>query len=524
MKTAIANWRLISVSAAPTLVLLTGCLGLNPGLPSPKPTIAPPPIQPQLSTITSTFHANLNLGSAASELCSNYSGSADFDTDPLSINPFTHVWGHLDYQIWPRDEESDASPRIYVTDHGIRVSGKFQYQIRGRFSTSSILLPLCVIHPCPFQCGQDGEYPRHLDVSSDLRLKIDPKWFVRIENRPEVHSQDCKVTARGIDIASRVETGLHSAMNRAVDKASQHLKERTDIYEKAKLLWPTFFDPMDLGDGTFATLNPVAVSVSPMRSIPGTPPAVEWTIGFTAFPSISFGVQGHSANTTDLPDITESQNIDDKFHVFADVSATFPYLEDQLNTPKLRKLSFEFGKHSLSIEHVSLSGYGSQILTNFSIGTDVRPYTYPNVVDVWSGSEYISLHIADGFLRLFFKSKGNLMAVATPTISTSNNMITFPDLQYTLETDNALADSAAWIVRDDIQEQLRKLVVFDASKSLAVEGERLDQFLNRKLGKHATLKGHIERLDISDLYVLDDRISIRTKASGYLTVQTDWLK
>jgi hypothetical protein len=492
------------------------CKIIAPGLPKPEPVVPIPPPEPSLSTISATLHADLDFKPALAQFCTYYDGEADIDS-PFPLIP---VSGKIKYQVWTRDEEPDSAPRISLANNSIHVSAKYRYQAKG-----SILVPFppCFPLPCPFQCGQNQEFPRTLDVSTDLAIKVDPKWFLKIENQPQIQSAPCKVTFRNFDVTGKVENAVRNAANRVVDKANGELRKNTDVYHKMQSIWPTLFEPIDLEDGRFITLNPQAAFATPMTAVAGDSPAIELVMGFTAKPFVSLGIPSLPGKPIELPDIQEIPSTKSGFEIYSDVAATYTFLQNQLNASDLVTKPYPVGKHNLKIQNVEISGYGSKVLMSFNINTDVNPYHYPAIVDVVTGVKNGSLRLADAMLRLFTGAHGRLIFVGTPSLSDSNRKVSFPDLKYTTETRNVVAALAEWIFRAQLEEKLRR-VKCDLGKLIDKERVALIDKLNRKLDKDGKvlLVVNIDRLGVRDIFVANQGIVLRTNSTGSIAIRTKW--
>ena len=93
-------------------------------------------------------------------------------------------------------------------------------------------------------------------------------------------------------------------------------------------------------------------------------------------------------------------------------------------------------------------------------------------------------------------------------------MITVPDLDFDLQSDNPLLKTYSWLKSDALRTELRKRAhipiapVLGRARALLLEG------LNRKIGDALTLSATVDSVSVRGLFVTRDGLTVRAEAKG----------
>jgi hypothetical protein len=100
-------------------------------------------------------------------------------------------------------------------------------------------------------------------------------------------------------------------------------------------------------------------------------------------------------------------------------------------------------------------------------------------------------------------------------------MFYLKDLDFDVKTGDFLVQVASWILRSDILNSLKKKAYIPLGKRLIELKGRMNEVLNRPLGKHDRLETHVETFRILDAFVDQEGIKAQMSLDG--TAQLDIL-
>ena len=117
------------------------------------------------------------------------------------------------------------------------------------------------------------------------------------------------------------------------------------------------------------------------------------------------------------------------------------------------------------------------------------------------------------------KRKGILFLVGTPVFDSVQQIITFPDLTFDLNTKNALLKSAKWLFNSKITDKLQEFAVFDLKPHLIEVKKSIEKELNREISMGIHLKGSIKDVSVGKIYPNNSQLLIRVHADGKMSVK-----
>ncbi len=120
----------------------------------------------------------------------------------------------------------------------------------------------------------------------------------------------------------------------------------------------------------------------------------------------------------------------------------------------------------------------------------------------------------DGRVVAEFEVEGELLArvhlMGTPVFDASTDQIRFPDLQFSIETDDILARVAGWLLSTGLPNFLRRRARLPVNETLA-EGRELMQELNFQLSDEARLEARLDALEITELAATEGGLVVRSR-------------
>lgn len=109
----------------------------------------------------------------------------------------------------------------------------------------------------------------------------------------------------------------------------------------------------------------------------------------------------------------------------------------------------------------------------------------------------------DGRVSGIFGKRVTVYLSGTPSFDSGTNTLSFPNLQFSLESHNLLLKIAAWLDQVNLQQDLRNRLVFDLSKQVGQKKAQLQAALNGSLGPVA-LAGSVNELTLLGVYSKSD--------------------
>ena len=117
---------------------------------------------------------------------------------------------------------------------------------------------------------------------------------------------------------------------------------------------------------------------------------------------------------------------------------------------------------------------------------------------------------------------GTAFLTGTPYYNSDTRQLSFPDLEYTLDTSQTLLSVANWFAQSQIRDRLREKFTVDMTQSIERMKQGLESVLNRRRG-NVQLHGSVEQLDLVGVYRLPngDVFTAFLTASGKISADVD---
>lgn len=393
-------------------------------------------------------------------------------------------------QAWTNGDGYDFKYRIERSpfnmdfrDNELRIASEIKYAVRIR---RGIHKRQCGCSDEAW-CGGNDEPRRRMRVALQSRLAWDPEYFLRARTEvvPNVPHNSCQ-----FDLIPLVwEVDATSSINRAfrsklTDLAQRHLDERiaevTNVKRSVAKAWEMLFEAQPLSNAptSWLQVRPSRVVAAPLR---GSGTAAETNFAIVAEPLVTVGGRPNGVVAA-LPPL-ETGAPGEAFHVATKVEV--PYRDaGAILTQSLKDRRFPpVGRRHLYVRKVQV--YGSEKKNHAVIRAEV------------TGS-------AEGVLFL----EGSLV------YNGATEEIMLGDVDYTLETRNAIARIADWFAHDFFREQVRDAGRFSIREPLRLAKEGLAQALNRPLSEGVRLSGAITNIEVRGIGLTDDALLAQIKLDG----------
>jgi hypothetical protein len=447
-------------------MLTSGCRDIKPARPTPGGSAAVLPI-PESNISASIV---LDLSKSFAEI--NKAVPSDFNDN------------------WPNGWTEDPSnDRIKYRYHawrdplGLRFEqGRLKIAANGHYEACGGYDPPIapIIVGC---CGNDppGDGPRALTASITVGGALTPDW--RISPTSQVGNvtatNPCKFTFLDINVNSKIEGAVRGALDRNLSKVN-HAISSVDVKTPATSLWEKLQQPILLEDNVWLLVRPEGVSVGPLGG-DGNHAVV--TLGLKARPQIFYGSK--PAPTADpLPELNVHGG-DNGFFVGVEGLLSLAEASRLLRDSLVGRRIIRLGKYiEITDVHVYGSG-GPMAVLEIEFSGDV-----------------------DG--RIFY--------TGAPVYNPANGELSIPELDFDIDTKNALAKSADWLLHDEVREFFRTAAKWNMAEKLEAGRQKLDAALKTSPSPGLTLAGEAKLLQGSSVHVTSENVVARVIAQGTLKV------
>ena len=335
-------------------------------------------------------------------------------------------------------------------------------------------------------CG-DGEPLRTASISLTTDLAVDPTWRLTSSTHPNTPNAGnrCTVTFLNFDVTDHVLSALNAAMGSAAHQLDAEVSRAADLRSRMDQVWSALSDPIQVAPSVWLVARPASAGVTPLS---GNNDELRAGAQLVARPTIVLGDKP-SATHSPLPNMTPAPG-GNSFNLQVPVDAPYAAIGQQIDSIfQLKTGGVRYpatGKYFVKPTGVQLYGYGTKAVVRLAF---------------------------DG------SAKGVIYLIGTPSYDPIRNVLTVPDLDYTLETKNLLLKLTNWTESERLRADLRSRLTLKVDKQVAVVRATAASALNRKVGP-LTLTGRVDDLRILGVYAQPDsgRFRMLTTAAGTLNV------
>lgn len=450
------------------LLLLVSCKTIEPIAPENE-VVAAPTIMQRTSNLALPIELNLEpyfkdieksipkQFKGKEDNCSGVSYSYRFERDPIRFNG---KGNSLEYEVNGK----------YALN--LNYCAECTYLINSRGN--------CVIPRIYASCGV-GEsmrranvaYTTKIQVASNLQLKSDTKLssFETID--------PCEITVFNYDATDKLKKEVSAELKKLEEEIDKTISE-VDIRSEIKEVWKTLASPQQIGNYGYLSLQPKEISVSDINFVQKK---AYLNVNMLFQPQITS--QKPTTKVSELPKLSDYKAANG-FNISLDIQANYDSLSSILNK-ELKGKQVMIKKNLVIFDSMEVQGALNNKL---------------NLKVAFSG-----------------KRKGILFLVGTPVFDSVQQIITFPDLTFDLNTKNALLKSAKWLFNSKITDKLQEFAVFDLKPHLIEVKKSIEKELNREISMGIHLKGSIKDVSVGKIYPNNSQLLIRVHADGKMSVK-----
>ena len=331
-------------------------------------------------------------------------------------------------------------------------------------------------------CGQGMERPR-LVVELATPLTLTRDWhlaskarIVRVEPASTEPRDHCDVSILHKDVTEQVVGAARAGLSAHLPNIDRKVAA-VDLTRQVTEWWGMLARPIKLAKGVWLTLGPQRLSVGRVR---GHSKILTVPVSLDAHPLIVTGLTEPVVVAGPLPALARD-SASDGYHIIMDGIVDYGTASRELSAA-LGAESFTASGHTVKLTRVT-----------------ILPQTKGRLAlsAVFTGA-----------------ASGTLQLVGTPRLDRAHDVITVPDLDFDLQSNNKLLQTYSWMKSDALRTELRKRARIPIAPVLARGRALLLEGLNRKIGDALTLSASVDSVTVRGLFVTRDGLTVRAEAKG----------
>jgi hypothetical protein len=347
---------------------------------------------------------------------------------------------------------------------------------------------------CPrvASCGRGGGEPPSLALHLRSQLTWTSDWRLRSHSRYTLDfPTPCRVTVLRYDVTGQLTRALAPPLDGAMAQLDARVPELTNLRPHVERVWQQLRAPLRLGSGVWLALQPSSVRVTPPH---GEGLTVSATLGVMVQPLLSVG-RAPEVSPLPLPPLRVAPVEAGPVQLALDARISFAELGQRLKAElRGRELRLEHGR--LRVDDVAVEGS--------------------------AGGALLRVHVTlrTGLLGLR-RLTGDVYLTARPRYDAQSGMLVLEELEYSLGTQDVLAQLAERVGHVALREQLLQRARFPVRAQLESLRQLAEAGVRRELAPGLRLDGDVEAFTPVGVYADGTDFVVRGQARGRLTLHVD---
>ena len=331
-------------------------------------------------------------------------------------------------------------------------------------------------------CGGGKDGPRLLvELATPLTLTTD--WhlasharIVTVAPASAEQRDHCDVSMLHKDVTAQVVDAARSGLASQLPMIDRKIGG-VDLTEHVADWWGMLTRPIQLAPEVWVVLAPERLSIGRVQ---GHSKILTVPVSLEARPTIVTGRTEPVVAVTAVPALGHD-TASDGYHIVMDGVVDYGTASREL-TAALTAKKFTQSGHTIGISSVNILP---------------QPKGRLGVSVVFTGDANGTVHL-----------------IGTPRIDHAHDQIIVPDLDFDVQTDDALLKSYAWLKSDGLRTDLRTRARIATAPALARGRSLLLEGLNRKIGSALTMRATVDSVAVLGLFVTRDGLVVRAEAHG----------
>lgn len=430
--------------------------------------------EPQPSTVS--IPITISLAAVAARVEQKVPRGQNSEDEWKPMGSFPVVGTLYVKQMWERDPL-----RMELDGDHANLSTRVRYRAR-------VAARPCVLGRCQWvqlgSCGQDGDMPSmNLGLRTQLGIRSD--WTVATRTTPRrvqagVH---CKLTKANVDVTDRVASLVQGLLDRAAPEIDERITEAAALRRRVGDVWEDVQKPIRASTGVYVMLQPEALAMSPPR---GRGTTLNTTVSVTVRPRVVVGDKPE-VTPKPLPPSRMTTTANEGFRI--QMVAELPFATmDSVVRSKLVGRSFDIEGRRIKVRGTRLYGAGERVVLAANlIGT----------------------------------ARGTVYFVGTPVFDPDSQVVSVPDLDFSVESKEVLPQVAQWLLYDQMRDQMRASARFPVGDRIDKIRADVDSALDRQLSRAVRMNGRVDRITPLGVYVFSESVAAVVQADGHASIRID---
>jgi hypothetical protein len=452
------------------LLLVASCApGVNVPRPNAEPSKPVPAAEPSTIRVPVTIDLSATLAQAESVVPKQFKASGDWivvDRNPVG-----------DFGI--KFEAARDPLKIELNGGRLSASSRVRYWIE-----AAQRVPKPIVGGSFWQtvgtCGR-GEALREVQVGLDAQIGIVNGWQLTSKttvSRPTFTNQ-CRMTFLKVNVTDRVADAFTQALARAASTVDQQIARQGNLRAFAEKAWAQLQTPIALDSGFSLALAPTGAG---LLGLEGSGRSVTAVLGITARPVVALGAApGKRTSLTALSDT----RLPEGFHVSVDGELSFEEINRQLRQ-RLVGTTQAINGHTITFTGAEAYGSGERIVMRLDLEGDIT---------------------------------GTVYFVGTPKYDPQSSVLSLADIDYSLETREALLNVADWLYHEGFRSSIAQQARFGLERGVSQVRARLEKALNRELAPGVRSMASIGAIRPVGVFVTPGGLLARVAVDGTMRLE-----
>ncbi|HEV7591019.1 MAG TPA: DUF4403 family protein [Longimicrobium sp.] len=462
--------------AAPLLALLAGVAGCRDSMRIPAPDERGeqrPVPEPQASTVT--LPITVSLASVAAQVEKKVPHGQNHEDEWHPLGSFPVVGTLYVKEMWERDPLS-----LKLDGDHLDLSAHVRYRAR-------VAARACVLGSCRWVplagCGQDGPMPS-MDVGLRTDIGLRPNWTVAAHTTPRRVRPGfrCRLTGANIDVTERVQNLVQDLLDKHAPEIDQRIREAANLHYHVESVWRTVQEPIKASKGVYVLMQPEALSATPPV---GSGTTLTTTVSVVVRPKMVIGERPAVTPEPLPPNGRAAPGNGFRIQMVAELPFT---VMDSIVRKKLVGRSFDIEGHRIRVRGARLYGAGTKLVLAATVSGDAR---------------------------------GTLYFVGTPVFDPDSQVVSVPDLDFSVESRSVLPEVAEWLLYDQLRDQMRESAHFAVGDRIYAIRRDVDAALDRQLARGVRSTGRVDRITPLGVFVFSKSVAAVVQAEGQAQIHID---
>ena len=338
----------------------------------------------------------------------------------------------------------------------------------------------CIVPRLYASCGIN-EPMRRIKVSTATAFSVNKEYKIDANTvLKNIATEDkCEITIFKYDATKKLVDEMQKALKDVTADIDKKI-EQTDLKNEVQKIWKELNNPIIIPSLGYFYLSPKNLAISTPTF---SKDKLNLTVSVNALPKIT--LEEKKIQPTPLPDLNSAPG-EKGFEISLAIQGKYNSINSLL-AQNLNGKEIQLKKEKIKIDSVLILG-----ATNLKLSFKVH----------FSG-----------------KRSGVMYFAGTPTFDKEKQIISFPDMDFDIETKNTLLKSTAWLFDELITSKIREYAIYDVSKDLNSNKKMIEKELNRELDKGIWMETKLNSVRIDQIIPMKEELWIVTNLEGELGIK-----